>query len=74
MSANTVKKTFVNIYLATTDSGSGDTVCVPTPEISAERYERSKLDAILAAIVPCLDSGVAIKSVKKVEGYVVSEE
>ena len=71
MSANTVKKTFINIYLATTDSG--DTVCVPTPEISAEHYERSKLDAILAAIAPCLDSSVTIKSVKKVEGYVVSE-
>lgn len=71
MSANTVKKTFVNIYLATTDF---DSVCVPTPEINAEHYDRSKLDAILAAIVPCLDSGVTIKAVKRVEGYIVSEE
>ena len=74
MIANTVRKTYVNIYLEVTDSGNTDIVCVPTPAIRTDSFERSKLDAILAAITPCLDA--TIESVKKVDGYVtvVSEE
>ena len=74
MIANTVRKTYVNIYLEVTDSGNTNIVCVPTPAIRIDSFERSKLDAILAAITPCLDA--TIESVKKVDGYVtvVSEE
>ena len=74
MNVNTVKKTYVNIYLEVTDSGGTSIICVPTPEIRADGFKRSKLDAILTAIAPCLDA--TIESAKKVEGYVtvVSEE